>query len=158
MDLGHLSQSPADSSASAFAVRGSPAINAFDFGTLQVGAYGDGVETYRSADIDRAELRISFGENGYLLYNDSNGYYWCGGEASYTDSGSKQVNTPTDAPDDCKGHAGLGSGWDFSGSDTHNRAFTMCGADVDHRWMSADMSSGRADYGTVGAALAIWVR
>lgn len=36
-------------------------------------------ETFMSESISVADLRIDLGENGYLLWNDPNGYYWCGG-------------------------------------------------------------------------------
>lgn len=133
-------------------------LNSYDFTTLRLAAYQQGTRTYLSGDIYAADLRIDFGQNGYLLYGDRNGYYWCSGIASYTDGGSGQVNTPIGAPSDCKGHGGLGSGWDFSTSTGTNQGLTLCGSDASN-WMSGTYAGGaQYYYPAVGAAYAMWVR
>ncbi len=112
-----------------------------------------------SNDIRRSSLRINFGQDGYLLHNDPNGYFWCGGRASYTDAGTGQVNQPTGAPADCKNHGSLGSGWDFSNSGTvANTGLTMCGIDNGSNWMYGGFATNQVFYPTPGAAQAIWVR
>jgi hypothetical protein len=134
-------------------------INEFTFTTLRIASYTGGARTYLSNDINASELRIDFGQNGYLLYNDSNGYYWCAGAASYTDSGSGQVNKPSGAPNDCKNHGSLGSGWDFSTSTGANAGLTMCGVDAGSRWMHGPYGLGPLYYyPAAGAAQAIWLR
>ncbi len=124
---------------------------------IVVTAHANGSETYRSNSIPATEIRISWGQDGYLLYGGSTGYYWCGGNRSYTDHGSGQVNQPSGAPNDCKGHGGLGSGWDFSNANTANQGLTMCGPDVGG-WMHSGFASGSVSNGSVGAAQAIWAR
>ena len=119
-------------------------------------AYGSGARTYLSNDIRRVDLRIAFGQPGYYLYNDASGYYWCGGPASYTDGGAGQVNRPTGAPTDCKGHGSLGDGWDFGNASTNN-GLTLCGANASN-WMYTGYGTGMTFYPTPGAAYAIWVR
>ena len=117
--------------------------------------FAKGVSTFRSVPIAKSTLRIAFGQNGYLLYNDANGYYWCGGAASYTDTGTGQVNTPMGAPADCKGHTSLGNGWDFGGAGS-NTNLTVCGDGSN--LMKAGPTEGFVGYPTPGAAQAFWVR
>jgi hypothetical protein len=132
-------------------------LNALTFDTIRLASYNVGARTFMSKDIAKTSLRIKFGDNGYLLYNDSNGYYWCGGDRAYTDSGSGQVNQPSGAPADCKGHGSLGDGWDFSHSTGTNQGLTLCGANASS-WMYRSYGSQSISYGTVGAAYAIWAR
>jgi hypothetical protein len=120
-------------------------------------AHFNGSETYRSNSIPASEIRIAWGQDGYLLYGGSTGYYWCGGNRNFTDHGSGQVNQPSGAPADCKGHGGLGSGWDFSDSTDYNLGLTMCGPDVGG-WMHGSFHGPEIANGLVGAAQAIWVR
>ena len=156
-DLGDLADSPENASASSSAIGGWLDLNAFDFSVLRIGSYWSGAETWLSADIQRTELRLDFGQYGYFLYGDSNGYYWCAGDHAYTDSGSGQENQPSGAPSDCKGHGSLGAGWDFSTVDTTNQGLTLCGNDYS-RWMHYEYGGGSVSYPTQGAAQAIWVR
>ncbi len=157
-DLGDLAIDPADASASSDPVGGWLDLNAFDYTDLQLRAYSGGAESYASADIARSDLRIDFGQYGYFLYGDANGYYWCGGDHAFTDSGSGQVNQPSGATSDCKGHGSLGSGWDFSTSATsYNQGLTLCGVDYS-AWMHDDYYGTLTYYPVVGAAQAIWVR
>ena len=159
VDVGDLRSPPDESSGDgANAVSGWLDINDFPFTALQIRAYGGGVETWASADIDPAELNIAFGQDGYLLYNDSNGYYWCAGSGSYTDAGVGQVNQPAGAPADCKGHGSLGSGWDFSQSDQYNQGLTMCGVDNGSTWMHSDFFGASVSYPNPGAAQALWLK
>jgi len=131
-------------------------LNSFTYNNLRLASYGNGEMTYISKDIIRENLRIKFGENGYLLYNDNNGYYWCGGENSYTSGGKNQVNRPSGAPSDCKGHSSLGDGWDFSTSRGVNAGLTLCGMNGSN-WMYGKYGSGGYyHYGKTGAAYAIW--
>jgi len=132
-------------------------LNDYDWSELQLAAYDEGVETYRSRAISRDELRIDFGEDGYLLYGGASGYYWCGGDASYTDSGIGATDNPDGAPSDCKGHGSLGSGWDFSESAYPNAGLTLCGGDGSN-WLAASWGGTWIGYGTAGGAQAIWVR
>ena len=135
-------------------------LNSYPYTQLRVAAYSDGMNTYTSEWIAAADLRIDFGEDGYLLWNDANGYYWCGGDAAYTDGGVGQVNQPMGAPADCKGHNSLGSGWDFSltgGAGQFNLGLTMCGGDASI-WMYRNFGSGQINYPNPGAAYVIWVR
>jgi hypothetical protein len=97
-----------------------------------------------------------FGQNGYFLYNDTHGYYWCGGESTYTTDGVGQENKPTGAPDDCKGHTSLGNGWDFSTTDGANQGLTICGGGS--RLMTTNPGSTFVAYPSPGGAQAIWVR
>ncbi|MCK6522492.1 hypothetical protein L6R49_13755 [Myxococcota bacterium] len=158
-DTSHLQVHPKTASSSSSAYGGWININEFTFTTLRIASYIGGAQTYMSNDIKASELRIDFGQNGYLLYNDSNGYYWCAGAASYTDSGSGQVNRPSGAPTDCKGHGSLGSGWDFSTSTSVNSGLTMCGVDAVSRWMhGAYGSSSWYTYPSAGGAQALWLR
>jgi len=135
-------------------------LNAFDYTTLRVAAYENSAQTYMSNDIVRTELRIAFGEPGYLLWGpeNANAYYWCGGPHEYTDNGVGQINQPMGAPADCKGHGSLGSGWDFSAANTANSGLTLCGSDQSN-WMYGRFAGPTVhSYPTPGAAQAIWVR
>ena len=104
-------------------------------------------------------MRIEFGQPGYLLYAEPNNLYsWCGGPASYTDGGVGQVNKPPGAPNDCKNHASLGSGWDFSLSGTqYNLGLTLCGGDYS-TWMYRNYGNTMIFYPTPGAAYVVWTR
>jgi hypothetical protein len=124
---------------------------------LRLAAYASGAETYRSRDIPREELRVAFGDDGYLLYGGASGYYWCGGDAAYTDAGVGAVNNPDGAYTDCKGHGSLGSGWDFSEYDYGNAGLTLCGGDGS-AFLAATWGGSWISYGTPGGAQAIWVR
>ncbi|MBK9645794.1 MAG: hypothetical protein IPO67_11695 [Deltaproteobacteria bacterium] len=158
-DTSHLQTDPATASSSSTAYGGWLNINEFTFTDLRIASYLNGAQTYVSNDISASELRIDFGQNGYLLYNDSNGYYWCAGAASYTDSGSGQVNQPSGAPNDCKAHGSLGSGWDFSASTGANAGLTMCGVDASSRWMHSGYgTSAWVTYPAKSAAQALWLR
>ena len=153
-----LANTPEAASASSTGMAGWVNLNTFPYTTLRLAAYRTGARTYLSNAIRRTDLRIAFGQPGYLLYNDPSGYYWCGGPASYTDEGVGQVNRPTGAPADCKNHGSLGSGWDFSQSDGANAGLTLCGADRSN-WMSGTYAGGaQYSYPAPGAAYAIWVR
>lgn len=151
-----LSFSPEAASTSTQARAGWVDLNAFTYSDLHVTAYTAGAETFRSADIPRSSLRIAWGEDGYLLYNDANGYYWCTGASSYMDGGIGQVNPPAGGPSDCKGHGGIGSGWDFGGAGA-NSGLTMCGSDGAN-WMYGSLGGDQTFYPNAGAAHAIWVR
>jgi hypothetical protein len=152
-----LGVSPAAASASVVAALSWHDLESWDWTELRVAAYSSGAETYTSRTIPRSELRIAFGQSGYLLYGGATGYYWCGGAASYTDAGVGATNNPAGAPPDCKTHSSLGSGWDFSESTSGNLGLTLCGADGSS-WMSRSWASASVYYGTTGAAQAIWVR
>jgi len=153
-----LANNPLTASSSATGVAGWVDLNAFPYSAMRLAGYQNGARTYLSNEIQRSSLRIAFGQPGYLLYNDPNGYYWCGGPASYTDGGSGQVNRPAGAPADCKGHGSLGDGWDFSTSTGVNQGLTLCGANASN-WMYGVYGSGVfIFYPTPGAAYAIWVR
>ncbi|MCB9763877.1 MAG: hypothetical protein H6739_29170 [Alphaproteobacteria bacterium] len=155
-DVADLQIDPATASSATTGVGGWLNINEFSYSTLRLASYYNGANTYWSNDIYPSELRIDFGQNGYLLYNDSNGYYWCGGDHNYTDSGSGQVNRPTNAPADCKGHGSLGHGWDFSTYDATNRGLTLCGQYSS--WMYGSYGTNLTSYPAPGAAQAIWLR
>jgi hypothetical protein len=148
---------PGDASASSTPRLGWHDLESFGWTELVVAAYAWGGPTYRSRTIPRTELRIPFGSDGYLLYGGASGYYWCGGDKSFTDLGQGAVNNPAGAPPDCKGHTWLGSGWDFSESTTPDGGLTLCGADGS-KWMYAGWVVNQISYGTVGGAQAIWVR
>ncbi len=150
-----LELAPAEASSSSGGRRGWIDLNALAWTELQVTAYLSGAESYRSETILREDLRIDFGEDGYLLYGDP--YYWCGGAASYTDSGVGAVNNPEGAYADCKGHGSLGSGWDFSETDYGNTGLTLCGSDGSN-FMAGTWGGSWTYYGTAGAAQALWVR
>jgi hypothetical protein len=132
-------------------------LNAYPYTELRLAAYAGGASTYMSEWISAEDVRIEFGEDGYLLWNDPNGYYWCGGDAAYTDAGIGQVNTPMGAPADCKGHGSLGSGWDFSDSTGGNAGLTLCGGDAS-TWMYSNYGSNLVFYPEPGAAHVVWVR
>lgn len=132
-------------------------LDALPYETLRLGAWWQGSPTYLSRDIPRSELRLSFGEDGYYLYGGATGYYWCGGDAAYTDGGVGAVNNPAGAPPNCKGHGGLGSGWDFSESPYTNAGLTLCGADATGA-LTATWGNDWWTYGTPGAAYVIWTR
>ncbi len=157
-DPTQLGASPQQASLSGEASGGWIDLNDFPYDSMVLAAYGDGAQSYRSQAIAREELRISFGQDGYLLYGDGSGYYWCGGSHPFTDTGIGQVNTPDGATSDCKGHGSLGSGWDFSDSLSTNQGLTMCGVDASSRFMSASWGGNWVYYPTPGAAQAIWVR
>ncbi len=132
-------------------------LNTRDWTELQISAAQAGAETWRSENIPREHLRLDFGEPGYLLYGGESPYYWCGGPASYTDSGVGQVDQPAGAYADCKGHGSVGSGWDFSTSTYANQGLTLCGSDGS-AVMHATWAGPWVYYGTPGAAQGLWVR
>ncbi|MEZ4449046.1 MAG: putative metal-binding motif-containing protein [Nannocystaceae bacterium] len=148
------------SSANAMATQAWLDLNAFGYDELWLASYDAGAAAYMSEAIKRTDLRINFGEDGYLLYNDPNGYYWCGGDKAYADAGIGQVNQPMGAPADCKGHTSLGSGWDFSlvgGVGQYNQGLTLCGGDAS-TWMYAKYGATMIFYPNTGAAHVVWVR
>ena len=130
-------------------------LNAFPYDALRLVGYRDGIEHSSMEAVQRSELRIAFGEPGYLLYGPD--IYWCGGPASYTDAGEGAVDNPEGAPLDCKGHGSLGSGWDYSASPYGNAGLTLCGGDGS-AVMTTAPGSGWVYFGTPGGAQAIWVR
>ena len=135
-------------------------LNTYPYENIRLSAYSDGANTYTSEWIAAADLRIAFGEDGYLLWNDPNGYYWCGGDATYTDAGVGQVNQPMGAPNDCKGHGSLGSGWDFSevgAIGDANQGLTLCGGDASIV-MYRNYGSDFINYPDPGASYVIWAR
>ena len=132
-------------------------LNAQAWSELRLSAAASGARTYTSRNIPRTELRVAFGEPGYLLYGGESGYYWCGGPASYTDGGVGAVNNPVGATADCKGHGSLGSGWDFSELDQGNTGLTLCGGDGSY-FLAAGWGGPWVGYGAAGGAEAIWVR
>lgn len=155
--LTELALSPEEASTSATPVLSWVDLNRFEFDDLRLAAYSGGGQTYLSRDIPKSELRIAFGEDGYKLYGGSTGYYWCGGDASYTDAGVGAVNNPPGAYADCKGHGSLGSGWDFSEADYGNAGLTLCGGDGSY-FLAASWGGSWTYYGAPGASQAIWVR
>ncbi len=155
--LGALEVDPELGSGAASACTGWLDLNSYSWETLEVGAAVPGCTTFRSRDIPRAELRIAFGDDGYLLYGGSTGCCWCVGAASYTDAGVGAVNNPVGAPLDCKGHGSLGTGWDLSEADYGNAGLTQCGADASS-WIYASWAGTLLYYGTPGGAHALWVR
>lgn len=156
-NLPDLTRWPDFVSAENTARRGWIDLNDFAFDGMRLAAYDNGAETFSSQVVARADLRIPFGASGYFLFGDSNGYTWCAGAKSFTDDGLGQVDPPANAPDDCKGHINLGSGWDFSTSMEANKGLTLSGNDG-ASWMSANNEGKAISYGTKGAAQAIWVR
>ncbi len=152
-----LAGAPEDASASSAAAIGWLDLNLYTYDTLRLAAYRNGSQTYLSRDIARTELNTAFGEDGYKLYGGESGYYWCGGNHTYTDYGQGAVNNPDGAPSDCKGHGSLGSGWDFSESPVPNQGLTLCGADGSY-FLTASWAGDYAYYGAAGGAQAIWVR
>jgi hypothetical protein len=131
-------------------------LNAFGYDQLRLSSHLNGATSYMSNVIDRSNLRINFGDNGYLLYGED-GYYWCGGDAAYNDAGVGQVNQPAGAPNDCKLHGSLGAGFDFSEQNITNRGLTHCGGNAS-TWMYASFGGDLTNYPTPGGAHAIWVR
>lgn len=134
-------------------------LNEYEYVDFRLAAYSDGNDSYTSGWIARTSLRIEFGQNGYLLYGEpNNGYSWCGGAASYTDGGQGQINKPPNAPNDCKGHVTLGSGWDFSLSGSQfNQGLTLCGPDAS-AWMYRNYGNSQLYYPVAGAAYVVWTR
>ncbi|MEZ4223816.1 MAG: fibrinogen-like YCDxxxxGGGW domain-containing protein [Polyangiaceae bacterium] len=130
-------------------------LNDFAYTDLVLAGYAAGSEKFRSKPIAKSSLRIKFGQDGYYLYNDVNGYYWCGGAAAYTNNGVGQVSPPAGAPADCKTHTSLGDGWDFGGQ-SYNTNLTVCGGGS--ALMTTGPASGFTYYGAPGAAQAFWVR
>ena len=70
LDIEGLAQGPAEASASATPTMSWLDLNLADWDELALGAWRAGSEQYRSAEIPRGDLRLSFGEDGYycLLY------------------------------------------------------------------------------------------
>ena len=130
-------------------------LNEFPYTDLALAGYRNGALVYRSDPIPKSELRIPFGQDGYYLYDQVNGYYWCGGANAYTVNGVGQINAPIGAPADCKGHTSLGDGWDF-GPAAANQGLTVCGGGSG--LMTTGDNSGLVGYGSLGAAQAFWVR
>ena len=155
--LDAIATSPELASASAAPAMGWLDLNALAWEELRLTAASSGARSYTSRSIDRGELRIAFGEPGYLLYGGESGYYWCGGPASYTDAGVGAVNNPPGATPDCKGHGSLGSGWDFSEYDSANAGLTLCGGDGSY-FLAGGWGGPWLYYGAAGGAEAIWVR
>ncbi len=153
-----LATQPSAASASNAPLAGWLDLNAFPFAELRMSAYHDGVSTYESDTIPRKDLRLAFGEQGYMLYEKFTGYVWCLGDAAFTDEGGPSTNPPDGAPDDCKDHHVLGSGWDFSRTDEEtNAGLTVSGADASGV-MSREWGGGLTSYPDPGVAHAIWVR
>lgn len=160
------STDPAIASSATGPVAGWLDLNIANYSHLRVASYRRGAEAYRSDAIARSELRVDFGQDGYLLWKapsdperaDGETYTWCGGARLFVDSGTGQVNQPSGAPDDCKGHSSLGSGWDFSRSTSTNKGLTLCGAGGASTWMYTSYGADRVNYPTGGGAQAIWVR
>jgi hypothetical protein len=130
-------------------------LNQFPYAALVLAGYRNGAEVYRSEPIPKTELRIPFGQDGYYLYDQVDGYYWCGGTTAYTVNGVGQVDPPSGAPADCKGHTSLGDGWDF-GTAASNQGLTVCGGGS--ALMTTGDGLGFVGYGAPGAAQAFWVR
>jgi hypothetical protein len=130
-------------------------LNQFPYADLVLAGYRNGTRVYRSEPIPKSELRIPFGQDGYYLYDQVDGYYWCGGTTAYTVNGVGQVDPPSGAPADCKGHTSLGDGWDF-GTAASNQGLTVCGGGS--ALMTVGDGSGLIGYGAPGAAQAFWVR
>jgi hypothetical protein len=152
-----LSLSPEEASTSSRAMAGWLDLNAMDWDTLRVAAYGGGALGWISEDIPRSSLRIDFGLDGYLLYGGDTPYYWCGGAASYTDAGVGATDNPPGASLDCKGHGSLGSGWDFSEADSPNAGLTLCGGDGSS-FLASSWGGGWVYYPSAGGAQVLWVR
>jgi hypothetical protein len=153
-----LATSPAQASASDWMVpvAGWVDLNNFPYTELRLAGYENGAEVYSSKPIARSSLRLAFGQNGYFLFNDVNGYYWCGGDNAYTTDGVGQENQPAGAPLDCKDHTSLGDGWDFSEGDVRNTGLSICGGGSG--LMTSKPGSLYFYYPASGAAQAIWVR
>jgi hypothetical protein len=157
LNLDNLGIDPAAASTSTVGVVGWLDLNATSYSELRLAAYSQGVRSFLSEPILRSSLRIAFGEPGYLLYNDPNGYYWCGGPRSYTDGAVGQINPPAGAPADCKTHTVLGSGWDFGGA-SYNTNMTMCGSDGFNAMLNGVTPGSWVNYPNAGVAYAIWIR
>lgn len=153
-----LANSPDAASLTVSPVAGWLNLNTFPYDALRLTAYSAGELTYRSHSIQATDLRLAFGQPGYLLYGDPHGYYWCAGASSYTDDGLEQVAQPADAPEDCKGHDNLGSGWDFSTSTAADQGLTLSGSESDGAFMNANYFGAKIVYPVAGAAYGIWVR
>ncbi|MFM7203790.1 MAG: MopE-related protein [Myxococcota bacterium] len=153
-----LVKSPEEASMTVAPVAGWLDMNSFPFEALRVAAYSTGEQTYSSLEIPRSALRVKFGEPGYLLYGEVNGYYWCAGDRGYTDEGEGQVNRPGGAPAGCKGHDELGSGWDFSTSQAANQGLTLSGSEAETPFMHRSFAGATVNYPIAGAAYALWVR
>jgi hypothetical protein len=132
-------------------------LNQLNYSVMRIAAYAFGRRNFLSSSIAKSSLRIKFGQDGYLLYKSPNGYYWCIGHKRYTDLGQGQINQPPNAPNNCKNHQSLGSGWDFSKRNGYNQGLTICGADGEG-WMNSKWQSGGKGTKLVGGAQAIWVR
>jgi len=156
-DLDALAVSPEESSSGSLPAAGWLDLNTFDWTTMRVTAYAGGSLTWSSVEIPRSSLRIDFGQPGYLLFGGDTPYYWCGGPASYTDTGVGAVNNPPGATLDCKGHGSLGSGWDFSEADVPNAGLTLCGGDASN-FLASTWGGGFIYYPSPGGAQALWVR
>jgi hypothetical protein len=156
VDPGALGMSPEEASTTTEARAGWLDLEAFPWTDLRLAAYYGGSESYLSRDIPRTDLRIAFGDDGYRLYGEG-GYWWCGGDRSYTDDGVGAVDNPEGAPADCRGHGSLGSGWDFSESEGANAGLTLCGGDGSS-FLAATWGGTWVWYGSPGGAQAIWVR
>jgi len=157
-----LSVGPAAASFEPNSTTGWLDLNQIAYSELSLEAYRSVGSIYRSERIKRSSLRIPFGASGYFLFNDENGYYWCGGDKSFTDDGIGQVNQPVGAPNDCFSHSALGSGFDFGSSLMANTQLTMCGNDGNNFMLAVGTSYGQQTVfprsGLSGLAFAIWVR
>ena len=156
-DVDDLQIAPSLASLSSIPLGGWLDLNTLEYDTIRIYAFAYGSVFYQTNDIARSSLRIDFGQEGYFLYNDPNGYYWCAGSHNYTDLGIGQVNQPSGAPEDCKNHGGLGDGWDFSQSNNTNRGLTMCGTNYS-RWMHESYGANVRYYPNAGVAYAIFAR
>lgn len=151
-----LALSPAEASSTSTPILSWLDLNNSDYTELRLVSAAGGAESWSSRSIPRRTLRISFGDNGYYLHGEA-GYYWCGGDASYTDAGIGAVNNPAQAPLDCKGHGSLGSGWDFSESPGANAGLTLCGGDGSY-FLYGNYGYAPYYYGSAGGAQAIYIR
>jgi len=158
VQLEALTEAPSEASLTLRAVAGWIDLNAFGFEVLRLASYERGERVFVSGNIPAEDLRIRFGEPGYLLYGGTGGYYWCGGDVSYTDQGVGQVSRPADAPADCKGHNDLGAGWDFSTSTGPDAGLTLSGAESTAPFQHGSYGASRYYYPDGGAAYALWVR
>ena len=157
----NLQNNPAAASTSNVAIAGWLNANDLTYTNLRVAAYGNGNLNFITIDIPRTALRINFGQSGYLLYNStSEGYYWCGGIRDFTDHGTYEDNpvSGTSTTRDCKGHWAVGTGWDFSKTNTLNQGLTLCSVEAGYNFMYTGLGTGLTYYGNVGAAYALWFR
>ncbi len=150
--------SPEEASSTSTPLMGWLDLNDYPYESFRLAGYTNGAETAISGEVSKGSLRLRFGEPGYLLYGGDTSYIWCGGPASYTDSGVGAVNNPPGATLDCKGHGSLGSGWDFSESTYGNAGLSLCGGDGTAAMSTIWGASNWIWYGSVGGAQAIWVR